>query len=41
MENGLYLPPSQFESWFLHIVLTDEEVELIEKRIGKAFEAIA
>ncbi len=40
-ENGLYLPPSQFESWFLHIVLTDEEVELIEKRIGKAFEAIA
>ncbi|MEQ8908209.1 MAG: glutamate-1-semialdehyde 2,1-aminomutase [Vicingaceae bacterium] len=39
-ENGLYLPPSQFESWFLPIVLTDKEVDLIEERIEKAFQAI-
>lgn len=39
-ENGLYLPPSQFESWFLQIVLTDEEVDLIETRIEKAFQAM-
>lgn len=37
-EAGLYIPPSQFEAWFLPIVLTDDEVEEIEKRIEKAFE---
>jgi glutamate-1-semialdehyde 2,1-aminomutase len=37
-EAGLYIPPSQFEAWFLPIVLTDEEVEEIEKRIEKAFD---
>ena len=37
-EAGLYIPPSQFEAWFLPIVLTDEEVEEIERRIEKAFE---
>lgn len=39
-ENGLYLPPSQFEAWFLPIVLTDEEIDLIETRIEKAFQAM-
>ena len=37
-EAGLYIPPSQFEAWFLPIVLTDEEVEEIERRIEKAFD---
>lgn len=36
-EAGLYLPPSQFESWFLPIVLTDKEVAEIERRIERAF----
>ena len=39
-ENGLYLPPSQFEAWFMPIVLTDEEINLIEERIEKAFQAM-
>ena len=39
-EAGLYLPPSQFESWFLPIVLTDAELSEIERRIEKAFEKL-
>lgn len=39
-ENGLYIPPSQFEAWFLPIIMTDEELEKVKERIGKAFEAI-
>src|SRR5690554_456014 len=39
-ENGLYIPPSQFEAWFLPIVLTDGELNEIIKRIHAAFQAI-
>jgi len=37
-EAGLYIPPSQFEAWFLPIVLTDKEMEEVERRIEKAFD---
>ena len=40
-ENGLYIPPSQFESWFLPINISDAEMDLVENRIHKAFEAIS
>lgn len=39
-EAGLYIPPSQFEAWFLPITITDEEMDLVEERIQKAFQAI-
>jgi len=39
-KNGLYVPPSQFEAWFLPIILTDEEVDEIINRIHAAFQAI-
>jgi len=39
-QNGLYIPPSQFEAWFLPIVLSDEELNEIIKRIHAAFQAI-
>jgi glutamate-1-semialdehyde 2,1-aminomutase len=39
-ENGLYIPPSQFEAWFLPIIMTDEELNKVKARIEKAFEAI-
>jgi glutamate-1-semialdehyde 2,1-aminomutase len=29
LDNGIYLPPSQFESWFLSDALTDADVERI------------
>lgn len=37
---GLYIPPSQFEAWFLPITISDAEIELVEERIKKAFEQI-
>lgn len=40
-KNGLYIPPSQFEAWFLPIILTDEELGEIKNRINKAFADIA
>jgi len=36
-ENGLYIPPSQFEAWFLPIILTEAEILMIEERIEKSF----
>jgi glutamate-1-semialdehyde 2,1-aminomutase len=39
-EAGLYIPPSQFEAWFLPIILTDEELEEVKNRIAKAFQSI-
>ena len=40
-ENGMYIPPSQFEAWFIPIIVTDEEMQLVEKRINAAFRAIS
>ena len=36
IENGVYIPPSQFESWFLCSVLSDEDMEKIVVAIKKA-----
>jgi glutamate-1-semialdehyde 2,1-aminomutase len=36
IENGIYLPPSQFESWFLCSVLSDEDMNKIINAINKA-----
>lgn len=39
-ENGLYIPPSQFEAWFLPIIMTDAELEMVKERINAAFSAL-
>ncbi len=36
IENGVYIPPSQFESWFLCSVLSDEDLEKITNAINVA-----
>ena len=36
IENGVYIPPSQFESWFLCSVLSDDDMNKIELAINKA-----
>ena len=41
IENGLYIPPSQFESWFIPIVLSDDELKEIEHRIHRVFQSLA
>jgi len=36
LENGIYIPPSQFESWFLCSVLSDEDMNKIINAINVA-----
>ncbi|AOW22031.1 glutamate-1-semialdehyde 2,1-aminomutase [Urechidicola croceus] len=36
IRNGVFLPPSQFEAWFLSSELSDKDLEKIEKAIDKA-----
>lgn len=36
IENGIYIPPSQFEAWFLSSVISDEDMERIIKGINNA-----
>jgi glutamate-1-semialdehyde 2,1-aminomutase len=41
IKNGVFLPPSQFEAWFLSSAITEEDLEIIEKATDKAMEAVA
>jgi len=40
IENGIYIPPSQFEAWFLSSVITDKDMERIIKGIDNAMKTI-
>lgn len=40
IENGIYIPPSQFEAWFLSSVISDEDMEKLIKGIKIAMKAI-
>jgi glutamate-1-semialdehyde 2,1-aminomutase len=40
IENGVYIPPSQFESWFLCSVLSDADMEKIVSAINKAMKLV-
>ena len=40
MENGIYLPPSQFEAWFLSVVHTDEDIDKTIDGIGKVLKEV-
>jgi len=39
-EEGVSIPPSQFESWFIPIILTDKEMDKLIQKIHSAFQAI-
>ena len=41
MHNGVFLPPSQFEAWFLSSALTEKDIQKIAKAIDKGMEAVA
>lgn len=40
IQNGVFLPPSQFEAWFLSTVLSNKDLKIIEKAIYAAMQAI-
>ncbi len=41
IKNGVFLPPSQFESWFLSSALKDKDIKKISKAIDKAMLAVS
>jgi len=41
LEHGVYLPPSQYEAWFVGLAHTEEAIERTIKAAEKAFGAVA
>ncbi|MFD1294576.1 glutamate-1-semialdehyde 2,1-aminomutase [Lutibacter holmesii] len=41
MENGVFLPPSQFESWFLATAMTKRDIYKVRSAIQVAMKAVA
>jgi glutamate-1-semialdehyde 2,1-aminomutase len=41
INNGVFLPPSQFEAWFLSSALTDKDIKKIATAIDKAMKKVA
>ena len=41
MHNGVFLPPSQFEAWFLSSALSEKDVEKIAKAIDKGMKKVS
>ena len=40
IKNGVFLPPSQFEAWFLSSAISEKDMLIIEKAIEKSFQKI-
>ena len=40
IKNGVFLPPSQFEAWFLSSAISEEDIFKIEKAVNKSFQKI-
>ena len=41
IENGVFLPPSQFEAWFLSSALSENDIKKIAIAVDKAMEKVA
>ena len=41
IKNGVFLPPSQFEAWFLSSALTDKDIKKIAEAIDKGMLAVS
>ncbi|WP_034591535.1 glutamate-1-semialdehyde 2,1-aminomutase [Hamadaea tsunoensis] len=41
LDNGVYLPPSAFEAWFVSTAIDDEAMEIIERALPRAAAAAA
>ena len=41
IKNGVFLPPSQFEAWFLSSALSEKDIEKITKAIDKAIKKVS
>lgn len=41
IKNGVFLPPSQFEAWFLSSAITEDDIKIIEKATDAAMRKVA
>jgi glutamate-1-semialdehyde 2,1-aminomutase len=41
IENGVFLPPSQFEAWFLSSAITNKDIKKIAEATDKAMLAVS
>ena len=41
IKNGVFLPPSQFEAWFLSSALKDKDIKVIAEAVDKAMLAVS
>ena len=41
LEHGIYVPPSQFESWFLPAIIEAPHLDILKEGITNAFQSIA
>ncbi len=41
IKNGVFLPPSQFEAWFLSSAISESDMEVIEKAVNKAMQNVS
>lgn len=41
IKNGVFLPPSQFEAWFLNSAISDKDIEVFAKAVEKSMEAVS
>ena len=41
IKNGVFLPPSQFEAWFLNSAISEEDMQIIEKAVDKAMKSVS
>ncbi|WP_299061427.1 glutamate-1-semialdehyde 2,1-aminomutase [uncultured Polaribacter sp.] len=41
IKNGVFLPPSQFEAWFLNSAISDKDIKVIANAVDKAMHKVA
>lgn len=41
IKNGVFLPPSQFEAWFLNSAITEKDIKIIANAVDKAMLAVS
>ncbi|MCL4150881.1 UNVERIFIED_CONTAM: hypothetical protein GTU68_027391 [Idotea baltica] len=41
IKNGVFLPPSQFEAWFLNSAITEKDIKVIANAVDKAMKKVA
>ena len=41
IKNGVFLPPSQFEAWFLNSAISDKDIKIVSNAVDKAMRKVS